>query len=131
MTRDSFWSLLGCSTFALLLACSAIISGCSSATQTETIQKLKSPDGQYSVQVDRVDTRGPGNHSGAIVVRLSALAQDQYRDVAIFHDNNVDPPFVDVSWVGSNRLNIAYAKTNVGFQAIKFGLVEISYERKE
>jgi hypothetical protein len=131
VTRVSFWSRLGCAAVVFGLASGAVVSACSSATRTEVVQTLKSSDGLYVVQVERVDTHGPGNHSGATIVKLSVSGTDQYREVAILNDNNVDVPSVAASWLGPNHLNIVYAKANVGFQAIKFGLVEITYENTE
>ena len=115
----------------LLVGASLILKTCVDAQEEETLQTLASPDGRSKVQIVRLDSRGPGNHWGATIVRMQLNGRGPFRDVSIFIDNNRDKPIVQATWLGPSRLNVVFDKVNIFFQAVRVGWVEIVYEAQD
>lgn len=114
----------------IVLPAFLVLGGSLSACSKETgvVETTSSPDGQHIVQLVREDNAGPGQHSGRTIVRLKRSNVDHYTDVAVFNDDNVNRPLTRVAWLDPRHLKITFGRTNVGFQAIKAGIVEIRYE---
>ena len=88
-----------------------------------------SPDGRWVASATTEQYSGPGTEGVIITVRLKRVGNvHPPSDVLVFEEKGGDPPSVAMYWQNPTHLIVSYRNSDLDFQAVKCGGVDISVQ---